>query len=397
LLGAGGNGLYSWQIGDERAELSWTLAGSAALAGSPRARHFQDYARVGGISLGTAAFSSSVRGVSHGHGSGISYPKNLEIVGDLDRRNGLTAMVGLSRKPDGDWENLVSWLILDDGTVHGLLPRRTQTSHWLLALGLGVVRILPEQQVLIIPGLEPGVFVYEWSGELRDTVETDALFAESPWKIDPGQKELLTEPSWYTAWLSRHRVIDEVVADGRGNVYFFVRHVATDLPWPKTEPGSASQVSGGLTYVDGSGQVRRQTFTEEQAARVVELLKRTGETTDEGELVLGQGPISADLEEFMRILAEPEAEPDGGSGATRADQRTRVCWDLVYAHIDDLRTATKAACAVESEFADARLRADLRGDRAAILLTVDTYIVTPETLQARRSELFEARLIPPGD
>ena len=70
----------------------------------------------------------------------------------------------------------------------------------------------------------------------------------------------------------------------------------------------------------------------------------------------------------------------------------RVCWDLVHARVDDLRAVTSQSCVVESEFADTRLRADLRGDRAVILLRGGAL----RGADVRSAEAFEARVRPPA-
>lgn len=376
LLGVGGNGVYSWQVGEERAELSVTLAGSHLA----KVTRFQSYSRLGGASSGVTAFSSRVYGTFRHDESGISASKAVEIVGDLDRRHARTAVVGLSRSPDGSWEDRLVWLISDNGTVRGFLPKRTESSHWFLAGQLGVVRILSEDRILVVPGLEPDIFLYDWSGQLCDVLGTGTFFADSPRMIDPEQAPLLTEPSYFTAWLSRHRVIDEVVADGRGNVFFFVRHVPADLPYPAHVVSDPrwGRVTGGGTVVDASGEVT-SVESDQKAAKLLELL----ENADDIDIASGESIRIEDSDlnrEAARILAAPDPP--------RPVQRTRVCWDLVHAHLDDLQTATKATCVIESEFADARLRADLREDKAAILLRGDPYRNT------RRSEAFEARLVP---
>ncbi len=381
LLGVGGNGIYSWKAGAERAELEATLAGwSGARFGL-----IQNYSNVGGESSGSVAFSSSAYGVYRQDDSGIRSFQDVEIVGDLDRRYARTVAVGLSRGPDGDYEDRLAWLISDDGTVRGILPRRAaETSHWLLAGELGVARILSEDQVLIIPGIEPDVFVYDWDGRLLDTLGAATFFADSPWRISPEQKHVLTESSWFRAWLSRHRVIDEVVVDDRGNVFFFVRHVPADLPYPtRVVSDPRGRITGGLTVIDGSGNLKPVPLSDEQVTRMLEVVQESGHEITSGEPIAIEN--RALIGELDRIMATSDIP---------APRRTKVCWDLIHAHVENLQAATKADCVVEAGVADARLRADLRGDRAVVLLRGDTYGATP---QVRRSEAFEARLIPPPE
>ena len=84
---------------------------------------------------------------------------------------------------------------------------------------------------------------------------------------------------------------------------------------------------------------------------------------------------------------------EGGFPESPSRPRSRVCWDLVHAHVDDFRRVTKLPCAVEAEFADARLRADVRGERVVILLRGDTL---GSVSQVARSRILEAKLLPPA-
>lgn len=366
LVGVDDHGVYSWQVGtDDHAELFATIAGSPL---SPMGTN-QNYSRLGGLSAGVLAFSSFADGVLRHDEDGLSYSKGVSIVGDVDRRHARTAIVGVNRGEDGGWEDHLAWLISDNGTVRGLLPRRTESSHWSLAQYLGVVRVLSEDRVLVVPGLEPGVFLYDGDGRLRDTLGTEAFFAESPWGITPEQDRLLIEKTWRAAWLSQHRLIDEVVTDDRGNVFLFVRHVPKGLAYPED------------IVLDSRGDVIGSVGA--QHRDLLERIEEAGiEPTGEG------GPrrfeiTDPELVEAILRIKEPE----------RTEWFTKVCWDLVHAPIDDLRAATKTDCVVETEFADRRLRADAHGDKVAILLQGNTYRPAGPV---RPAEVFEARLVPPG-
>ena len=362
LLAVDGHGVYSWQVGADRAELLVTLAGSP-LGGFGRN---QNYSRLGGFSAGALAFSGFASGVLRHDEGGFSYSKAVGLVGDVDRRHARTAVVGVHRGEDGVWEDRLAWLISDDGTVRGLLPRRTESSRWGLVQRLGVVRILSKDRVLVVPGVEPGVFLYDGGGRLLDALDTEAFFAESPWRITPEQDRLLLERTWFAAWLSQHRVIDEVVADHRGNVFFFVRHVAKELAYPED------------VFLDPRGEVSGSV-----TSQMLDLFEKAGV-----ELESGAGRERVEITDPELVAAALRIkEPE------RAEQFARVCWDLVHVRVDQLRAATKADCVVETELADRRLRADLRGARAAILLQGNTYRPAG---QVRPAEVFEARLVSPS-
>lgn len=317
-LGVEEGGVYSWRIGDDEAVLEASLAGNDGYH-----RGFESYSRVGGSSSGSVAFAGGVFGVYLKSGDRFGTLKAIEIVGDVDRRGDRTAVVGLSRNEDGGWGDHISWLFEDgEPEPRNLLPTRDggETMGYCWHAEVSVIRFISDERILVVPGLEPGVFVYDRSGELVESLATDTFTADAGCGLEPGKGFMLGDAAFTVGWLARRRVIDEALADGSGNIYFFVRHV----------PG-------------------------------------------------GPGSI---------IMEPPESGPDSAYRATNPPLG-RVCWDLVQTRAEELTATSTLPCAIESEFADTRLRADLRGERAVILLTG-----FPGAL-ARPAELFKALIRPP--
>lgn len=299
------DGVHLWRPGTRGSELVATLAGTTYR----RAARYGNYSRLGGGPSGDVVFAGDLFGLYRQREGRITGIKtNLEIVGDLDRRNGWTVAIGLARQPepapgpDDIWEPYIAWMFDAEGGVRGLLPTRdggvALDACYPVELSLG--RFVADDLVLVIPGAEPGAFVYGTDGMLRGAMGVGAFSASRP-DCGPEQKSLLYEEEFRIAWLSRHRFIDEVVANSEGDVFFFVRHT--------------------------------------------------------------------------RVPSVPGA---------------KVCWDIVHALVDDLRRVSTSACAVTSELADARLRADVSGDRAVLLIRGATRLASGNT--ERPAELFEARL-----
>lgn len=310
LLGVEGAGIYSWRIGDDEGTLEASLAGAGGYH-----RGFESYSRVGGASSGSVAFAGGLFGVYLKNEGDIDTLKPIEIVGDVDRRGDRTAVVGLSRNEDGGWEDHIAWVFEDgESEPRTLLPTRDggeimgQCWH----AEVSVVRFISDERVLVVPGLEPGVFVYDKAGQLLESLGADTFAADAGCGLEEEKRSMLGKAAFAIGWMAGRRVIDELLADEAGNIYFFVRHV----------PG---------------------------------------------------GPESIVLEAYRAT------HPPLG----------RVCWDLIQARAEELTAVTTLPCAVESKFADTRLRADLRGDKAVVLLTG-----FPGAL-ARPAEVFEARLRPP--
>ncbi len=385
VLGVIGRGLYSWRVEEKSGQLRVALeepeaevlnVGGRAIANFNR--YERDYGRLAGSPDGMA-FTDLFSGIHLATEDGIDSLPDMEHVGDLDRRGSLTAAVGLVRKDTDGWAEHAAWLIPDGAeTARGLLPTR-DAGHGLELCSdaeLSVIRFISEDRLLVIPGAEPGVFVYDREGAFHDSLDAETFFAEGGCDVEADEwgRSPLNDAYVRADWLGQRRLIDEVVADGEGNVYFFVRYAADDHSggladsWQNRALDAIPLLGVGAGWLTqqppGSKGLRRQEPEEPD--------KQPGRTVTSTVAVRG-GSISD------RVVAS--VPPPTG----------RVCWDLVHARVDDLRAVTRQSCVVESGFADTRLRADLRGDRAVILLRGGAL----RGADVRSAEAFEARLRPP--
>lgn len=79
---------------------------------------------------------------------------------------------------------------------------------------MGAVRFLSDGSFLIVPGVEPGAYLYDPSGRLVRTWDTReiGLDAEDCENLDPKVRDRLfavPEPRW--AWLNRRRILDDIL------------------------------------------------------------------------------------------------------------------------------------------------------------------------------------------
>ncbi len=408
LLGLRQEAVYLWTPGTPDTRLVVTLAGTRYR----RAARYGNYSRLGGGPKGGLVFAGDLFGVYRQQGDRISALKaNLEIVGDLDHRAGWTVAVGLARRAEPSpgsediWEPYVAWLFDAEDGARGLLPTRDGG----IALDscypaeLSVSRFVADDLVLVIPGAEPGAFLYGTDGVLRATVDLGLLTASRP-DCRPDQRPLLYEERFRTAWLTRHRVIDEVAANDKGDVFFFVRHVDESRPVPSSlAPPNVTPTAGGR-HGEGHGSVaggesvgvggRPPTAValslDSLPGRELEaLLDEAG--TEGGLLVL-------DADQAARLVATTQAQlttsegPRAPASSTSNVARAGVCWDIVHARVEDLSRMSTAPCAVQSGLADARLRVDLAGDRAVLLVRGATRLASAGVNRLEAAEFFEARL-----
>ena len=448
VLGVIGRGLYSWRVGNEAGELRVALeepeaevlnVGGRAVVNSNQ--YERDYGRLAGSPDGMA-FTDLFSGIHLATEDGIDSLPDMEHVGDLDRRGSLTAAVGLVRRDTDGWAEHAAWLIRDsEEAARGLMPTRDGGRGLELCSDaeLSVIRFISEDRLLVIPGAEPGVFVYDRDGVFHDSLDAETFFAEGGCDIEANEwgRSPLFDAYVRADWLGQRRLIDEVVADGEGNVYFFVRYgadgpaadrtAATETPFELHRRPAAADIAATLPNTDPDCSVplcyERAVPGRIPVGGVYDW--RPAETTRDVESTWGryrhhvalrssaaarpawqQPPTVRGLR--RQEPEEPGKQPGrtvnstvdvrGGSISDRVVASVppptgRVCWDLVHARVDDLRAVTRQSCVVESEFADTRLRADLRGDRAVILLRGGAL----RGADVRSAEAFEARVRPPAD
>ena len=448
VLSVIGPGIHAWRVGESGAELRVALEEPADEVREEAGRVVinrntfeRDYGRLAVSPLGIA-FADQFAGIHVTNEDGIRGPVAIEFLGDLDRRGSLTAAVGLMRADEDGWAPYAAWLIEDgDDSPRGLLPTRDGGSGLELCRDaeLSVIRFISEDRLLVIPGAEAGVFVYDVDGVIHDSLDAATLFAESGCDVEPNEwgRSPLSDAYVRADWLGPRRLIDEVVADGAGNVYFFVRYGA-DRPAPEAaaDIGSlpelgrravASDIAATLPNTDpgcavplchepaGPGRVpapvanayhwRPEAAWRAESSRRQRFGHHVSLSSSPG--AARPSPARAGFSRSRR--ARPQ-EPAGQSGlvGTRVNTRGgavrqivvasvpppsgRVCWDLVHTRVDDLRASSLQPCVIESEFADTRLRADLRRDRAVILLRGGAL----RGADVREAEAFEARIRPPA-
>lgn len=445
-LGAIGEGVHAWRPGESGAELRVALEDPApevfetgGRVAVNRNTFERDYGRLG-VSAQGLAFADLFGGLFVANDSGIDGPVEIKLLGDLDRQGALTAAVGLMLgDPDG-WAPYAAWLIADgSGSPRGLLPTRDGGRGLELCRDaeLSVIRFISDDRLLVIPGAEAGVFVYDLAGAIRDSLDAATFLAGSGCDVEAEEwdNSPLSDAYVRADWLGPRRLIDEVVADGAGNVYFFVRYGAerpaeepvadiVALPVPgrravaaditatlaNTDPACPvpacyEPASPGLTPATSAYHWRpapvwraenspRRRSIHHVALRSAARGTSTGRLESRSLEPLRQQPPGGRSQPWRREdvdriragnvedLVVASVPPPSG----------RVCWDLVHARVDDLRTVTMRPCVIESEYADTRLRADLRGDRAVILLRGGAL----RGGDVRAADAYEARIRPPA-
>lgn len=398
------DGVYVWRPETRGSELLVSLAGTTYR----RAGRYGNYSRLGGGREGSVVFAGDLFGV-YGQRDGrvMALKENLEIVGDLDQRDGWAVAVGLARQPepspgpDDIWEPYVAWLFDTEANVKGLLPTRDGGTALdaCYPVELSLARFVADDLVLVIPGAEPGAFLYGTDGLLRGTVDVGTFSASRP-DCGPEQKPLLYQEGFRSAWLSRHRVVDEVAANDDGDVFFFVRYVedAEQAALTAMNDRRAPHAPGGeVNGVAVEGETAGVAGGEPRVVAVglgglpaSEVEKLVQEAASQGGAVALTGERAARLLAAAGAQARVDESGPRSVGRAHSVPRAKICWDIVHARAADMRTVSTSPCAVTSDLADARLRADISGDRVVLLIRGATRLASGN--EERPAQLFEARI-----
>lgn len=149
----------------------------------------------------------------------------MAAIVDLDVGEGRVWMLG-SRRIEGEWapEGAILWSgeLPADGTseVKELQPlvfarsgagAREMADCWFL--DLGAVRHLGEGRWAVVPGVQPGAFVYAADGKLERAWQTDALGFVDRCDLDPKESDVLAaEPEPRLRWHHQRRILDDVLS-----------------------------------------------------------------------------------------------------------------------------------------------------------------------------------------
>lgn len=203
-----------------------------------------------------------------------SHPRrpSFEFIEDIDVWGNRIVVLGTSRANDGAYapDGAIAWvgsLDRDLADRKPVLYSRSGPGAGMMdacgAFEIGVVRFLPDGTFVVIPGAEPGVYLYRSDGTLLHTWETEPLGLEARCDFDEQHKLLMSrdpEPRW--AWINQHLVVDDVLplAQGPGLLVRRVtprgthwkltvlRRHAPPLEWevPISSPGELSHLRGDL-------------------------------------------------------------------------------------------------------------------------------------------------------
>lgn len=145
----------------------------------------------------------------------------FDVIEDIDVGAGKAAVLGARRDDKGRFapDGAIGWLGSLDQDLTDLKPilfdQRGKGAPNLNACGnfeLGAVRFLPDQTLLIVPGVQAGALLYDFQGRLVRTWDTASLGLDNDCPgLSEAQARALAFPDARVRWLNQRRTLEDIV------------------------------------------------------------------------------------------------------------------------------------------------------------------------------------------
>lgn len=155
----------------------------------------------------------------------------FEFIDDFDLHQDRLAVLGSRRNDDDLPGPVIAWMIdLEEGgeerpLLHSVDSRK---GPWPIdscgSFELGAVRFLPSGELVIVPGVEPDIYLFDAQGKLKRTWPTGRLGLVESCDLDRKRIEYLArdqEARW--RWINQRRTVDDIVPLPDGDIGLIVR------------------------------------------------------------------------------------------------------------------------------------------------------------------------------
>lgn len=215
FLAAGRGGVYRYDLASARSER--VVAGE----GSPAGFFFSNRVAASRAFLVTGAMFAGFSSMPNVKGAALSPMVPFDVIVDLDIYDDTVAILGARRDERGRWapEGAIVWTgslrkqLRDLRPLHyseaGSGAEPLNRCHF---LDSGAVRFLRDGSLVVIPGVEPGMFVYERSGKLVHAWPSKELgFLD---RCGLGEDEFLTlaaRSSLRWEWMNKRAILEDIL------------------------------------------------------------------------------------------------------------------------------------------------------------------------------------------
>jgi hypothetical protein len=167
------------------------------------------------------------------------HEQSFYYITDIDLDGERLLILGCRMGPDGKVgsEGGVAWigsLHGGDGSLRPILPYRNFDAFYgCFGFGVGVVRFLSNGSFIVVPGVEPGIYLFAKNGKLQHVWQTDVLGLEDmKCTFSPQQRlPLWNNPVARQEWLNKYRMVDDVVETPSGPALITRKFTTDAVHW----------------------------------------------------------------------------------------------------------------------------------------------------------------------
>ena len=160
---------------------------------------------------------------------------------DIDAKGDRVAILGAQRDGRGTWssDGAIAWTgsLADKGKNLRILLRSqagpgARTMALCHFLEMGAIRFMPDGSLVVVPGVDPGVYVFDSQGRLRETWDTAPLGFSDRCSLSLREFQLLARSGVSRAqWINGHEIIDDVIALPEGPGLILRRWKSGHVTW----------------------------------------------------------------------------------------------------------------------------------------------------------------------
>lgn len=154
--------------------------------------------------------------------SPVRKEETFEGIHDLDVNGSRVAVVGTRRNVQGKFspDGVIAWIGSLDKDLADLKPLLFDAggsgAPSMNACGsflLGAIRFLADGSLMVVPGVQPGIYQFDSKGKLLQTLDTVALGTDTDCvAIGKDQaSSMARDPSLRMAWINERRIVDDVL------------------------------------------------------------------------------------------------------------------------------------------------------------------------------------------
>lgn len=191
-----------------------------------------------GVSRDYIAVAAPLRQIAWRQRSATSFAQEVFANAfDIDVWKDHAVVYGVRGDAYGKWGGVGAtlWLVSIAGDrlyFNGIAASPVEAVHKCAFPGIGVVRFFPDGRFVYVPGVEPGMQLFDANGKLMRRWDTAALGVDDHCRITEAQADVFGGSSELRAqWINQRQIVQEVIPLPEGPLVIIRRAMAGRVTW----------------------------------------------------------------------------------------------------------------------------------------------------------------------